>query len=130
MEPLTSHPTSRRQWLTTASLSAGAALIARHPLFAESDGSRIVQTMLAAATSAKITVRPIRRNIAVLEGSGGNIAVLTGKDGKLLIDAGYTASKSAIAAALGSLGPDPIKSLVNTHWHADHTDGNAWLHQA
>lgn len=90
----------------------------------------IVPTMINAASKAKIEVHPLRRNISVLEGSGGNIAVLTGKDGKLLIDAGFTVSKPRIAPALDSLSADPITRLINTHWHIDHTDGNAWLHAA
>jgi hypothetical protein len=44
-------------------------------------------------------VKPLRRNIALLEGSGGNIAVLTGTDGKLLIDAGFTVSRPRISLA-------------------------------
>jgi glyoxylase-like metal-dependent hydrolase (beta-lactamase superfamily II) len=66
--------------------------------------------MANAAAKAKISVQPLRRNITVLEGSGGNIAVLTGRNGKLLAD--------------------PIKHLVNTHCHTDHTDCIAWLHSA
>jgi len=90
----------------------------------------IVPTMIHAAAQAKIEVHPLRRNISVLEGSGGNITVLTGKDGKLLIDAGFTVSKPRVAPALDSLSTDPITRLINTHWHVDHTDGNAWLHAA
>src|SRR5215467_15873188 len=90
----------------------------------------IVPTMIHAAAQAKIEVHPLRSNISVLEGSGGNIAVLTGKDGKLLIDAGFTVSKPRVAQALDSLSTDPITRLINTHWHTDHTDGNAWLHAA
>ena len=90
----------------------------------------IVPTMINAASKAKIEVHTLRRNISVLEGSGGNIAVLTGKDGKLLIDAGFTVSKPRVALALDSLSTDPITRLINTHWHVDHTDGNAWLHAA
>jgi glyoxylase-like metal-dependent hydrolase (beta-lactamase superfamily II) len=90
----------------------------------------IVPTMIHAAAQAKIQVHPLRRSISILEGSGGNIAVLTGKDGKLLIDAGFTVSKPRIARALDSLSADPITLLINTHWHVDHTDGNAWLHAA
>jgi glyoxylase-like metal-dependent hydrolase (beta-lactamase superfamily II) len=86
--------------------------------------------MIDAAAKAKINVQPIRRNITVLEGSGGNIAVLTGPDGKVLIDAGFAVSQSAIGAALASINGDPIEHLINTHWHTDHTDGNAWLHAA
>lgn len=121
--------TSSQQLLATASLSSGAAVRAPRPLQAQNDGGRIVQTMLSGAANAKITVLSIRRNISVLDGSGGNPTVFTGKDGKVLMDAGYTASKPRITIALDSLGPEPIKRLINTHWHADHTDGNAWLHQ-
>src|SRR5215471_13861688 len=90
----------------------------------------VVPTMINAASQATIDVHPLRRNIGVLEGSGGNIAVLTGKDGKLLIDAGFTVSKPQLAPALDGLSADPIAQLINTHWHIDHTDGNAWLHDA
>jgi glyoxylase-like metal-dependent hydrolase (beta-lactamase superfamily II) len=75
-------------------------------------------------------VQPLRRNISVVEGSGGNIAVLTGRDGKLLIDAGFGVSKTGISQALASINGDPIRHLINTHWHTDHTDGNVWLHEA
>jgi glyoxylase-like metal-dependent hydrolase (beta-lactamase superfamily II) len=118
----------RRDFVELAGLSAWAALLARRPLFADEQG--IVPTMVNAAAKAKITVHPVRRNISVLEGSGGNIAVLTGKDGKLLVDAGFAVSRPAIANALTSIDADPIKHLLNTHWHTDHTDGNAWLHSA
>src|SRR5215472_11512120 len=90
----------------------------------------IVPSMINAASKAKIEVHALRRNISVLEASGGNIAVLTGNDGKLIIDAGFTVSKPRIAPALDSLSADPITRLINTHWHVDHTDGNAWLHAA
>ncbi len=118
----------RRDFVELVGLSAGAALLVRGPLFANEQG--IVPTMVNAAAKAKIAVHPVRRNISFLEGSGGNIAVLTGKDGKLLVDAGFAVSRPAIANALTSINADPIKHLINTHWHTDHTDGNAWLHSA
>jgi glyoxylase-like metal-dependent hydrolase (beta-lactamase superfamily II) len=90
----------------------------------------IVPTMVRAAAGAKISIQPIRRNLSILEGSGGNIAVLTGPEGKLLVDAGFTVSRDAIKNALSSISADPIKHLINTHWHTDHTDGNGWLHDA
>ena len=81
-----------------------------------------------AAATAEINVQKLRGNISVLEGSGGNIAVLTGRDGKLLVDAGITASRPRITEALKNLSTEPVKHLINTHWHFDHTDGNEWLH--
>ena len=81
-----------------------------------------------AAATAKINVTKLRGNVSVLQGSGGNIAVLTGPDGKLLVDAGITASRPQITEALDTLSPDPVKHLINSHWHFDHTDGNEWLH--
>jgi glyoxylase-like metal-dependent hydrolase (beta-lactamase superfamily II) len=116
---------SRRHFIST-SLGASALILAPRRLSAKEAG--VVPTMIQAASQAEIEVNRLRRNIAVLEGSGGNIAVLTGKDGKLLIDGGFTVSRSRISAALDSLSADPISRLINTHWHVDHTDGNAWLH--
>ena len=81
-----------------------------------------------AAATAKVKVTKLRGNVSVLEGSGGNIAVLTGRDGKILVDAGITASRPQITEALASLSDDPVKHLINSHWHFDHADGNEWLH--
>jgi glyoxylase-like metal-dependent hydrolase (beta-lactamase superfamily II) len=85
-----------------------------------------VITIRNAAATAKINIYKLRGNISVLEGSGGNITVLTGADGKLLVDAGI--SRPQVEDALASLGDEPVKHLINSHWHFDHTDGNEWLH--
>jgi glyoxylase-like metal-dependent hydrolase (beta-lactamase superfamily II) len=119
--------TSRRSFITLASLSTAASFIP-HKLFAEELG--IVPMMVNAAANAKIAVSHLRQNISVLEGSGGNIAVLTGKDGKLLVDAGFSVSRKGVLDALASINRDPIRHLIDSHWHIDHTDGNAWLHDA
>jgi glyoxylase-like metal-dependent hydrolase (beta-lactamase superfamily II) len=119
---------SRRRFVATAALSCAAAVIAPRQLLAQYGNT--VDVMRKAAAAAKIDVKPLRRNIYVLTGSGGNIAVLTGKDGKLLIDSGFAVSRTAIASALAGISPDPSKHLINTHWHVDHTDGNEWLHAA
>jgi glyoxylase-like metal-dependent hydrolase (beta-lactamase superfamily II) len=119
---------SRRRFVATAALSSTAAILAPRQLLAQYGNT--VNVMRKDAASAKIVVKPLRNNISVLMGSGGNIAVLTGKDGKLLIDSGFAVSKTAIANALAGINSDPVKHLINTHWHVDHTDGNAWLHAA
>ena len=91
-------------------------------------GESPVAIIRNAAATAKINVTKLRGNVSVLEGSGGNIVVLTGPDGKVLVDAGITASRPQITEALATLSDDPVKHLINTHWHFDHTDGNEWLH--
>ncbi len=83
----------------------------------------------AAAAAAPVTRQSLRGNISVLMGSGGNITVLTGADGKLMVDAGIAVSRKKIEAQLAQIGPARLKYLVNTHWHWDHTDGNAWAHE-
>lgn len=81
-----------------------------------------------AAANSDITVEPLRGSLSVLFGSGGNIVVLDGPDGKLLVDAGIAVSKDKIQAALDRISAAPIKYVINTHWHWDHTDGNEWVH--
>jgi glyoxylase-like metal-dependent hydrolase (beta-lactamase superfamily II) len=108
-------------------LAAGGWLSPREA-YAEARG--IVTLIKDSAAASPIIIHRLRNNISVLEGSGGNVAVLTGADGKLLVDAGIGVSKTQMTKALSELGSDPIAHLVNTHWHFDHTDGNAWLNAA
>lgn len=117
---------SRRGFLAIAGFAAGGICLNQRRLFAEKVSPVI--TIRKAAANPKISITKLRGNICVLEGSGGNIAVLTGRDGKLLVDAGITATRNGILEALASLSPEPIKHLINSHWHFDHTDGNEWLH--
>jgi glyoxylase-like metal-dependent hydrolase (beta-lactamase superfamily II) len=111
-------------------MTAATTSISRPPGKLFTEDLDLVPTMIQAATTTAISVRPLRRNIAVLEGSGGNITVLTGEDGKLLVDAGFSVSQLRISAALDSISQDPIRHLINSHWHTDHTDGNEWLHSS
>jgi glyoxylase-like metal-dependent hydrolase (beta-lactamase superfamily II) len=119
---------SRRRFLTSSGLATTVALLAPRQLFAQGDG--LVETARKTAAAATITVYVLRGNVSVLMGAGGNIAVLPGRDGKLLIDAGFAAARPKITEALASISSDPVKHLINTHWHFDHTDGNGWLHSA
>ena len=119
---------TRRKFLASAGLGVGVLALSPHDLFAE-DGNLVTASRDQAA-SAKITVQKLRGGVSVLTGSGGNIAVLSGTDGKILIDAGLATSRRRIAEALGDLDANPIRHLLNTHWHYDHTDGNEWLNSA
>ena len=118
---------TRRKFLVSTGLLSAAACLAPRSLFAESEN--IVLTARKRAETAEITVQALRGSVTALIGSGGNIAVLTGPDGKLIIDSGYATSRARITDALAKLGPDPIKHLINTHWHFDHCDGNEWMHE-
>src|ERR1700730_17070492 len=104
--------------------ATGGRLTPRHA-FAEARG--LVTLIKDSAASSPGTSYKLRGNVSVLEGSGGNIAVLTGPDGKVLIDGGISVSRPQLTKALADLGADPITHLINTHWHFDHADGNAWL---
>jgi len=112
--------------LGPATFAATGGWLTPSQVFAEA--RTLVDLIRSEAAKAPIKVHRLRGNLSVLEGSGGNVAVLTGRDGKLLVDAGITASRPRITEALASLSSDPVKHLINTHWHFDHTDGNAWLH--
>jgi glyoxylase-like metal-dependent hydrolase (beta-lactamase superfamily II) len=118
----------RRRFLAAAGLSVTAAWLAPRSLLAADDG--IVGVIKEAAATSQLSVQPLRGNISVIMGSGGNVAVLPGPDGKLLIDAGIAVSRPRMTEVLAGISDDPIRHLVNTHWHFDHTDGNNWLHTA
>jgi glyoxylase-like metal-dependent hydrolase (beta-lactamase superfamily II) len=119
---------SRRRFVASAGVLTAAAWLSPHQLFGETEN--IVLTARKRAESATITTETLRGNLSALIGSGGNIGVLTGPDGKLIIDSGYSTSRGKITEALAKLGAEPIKHLINTHWHFDHTDGNEWMHGA
>jgi glyoxylase-like metal-dependent hydrolase (beta-lactamase superfamily II) len=60
-----------------------------------------------------------------LEGQGGNITVAVGTDGIIMVDGQFAPLHDKIKAAIAAISPLPIKYLVNTHFHGDHTGGNA-----
>lgn len=124
-------PLSRRGFclccLGATTFAASGEWLSPGEIFAQS--RNIVDTIRAAAAEATITVHQLRNGVSVLEGSGGNIAVLTGQDGKILVDAGITASRPRIEHALSGISREPVRQLINTHWHFDHADGNEWLHK-
>jgi glyoxylase-like metal-dependent hydrolase (beta-lactamase superfamily II) len=120
------HRVSRRHFITSSIVATAGVWLMPRRLFAAAENPVI--TIRNAAKTAKINVTKVRGNVSVLEGSGGNIAVLTGRDGKLLVDAGIPGTRARITEALANLSDDPVKHLINTHWHFDHTDGNEWLH--
>ena len=64
------------------------------------------------------------QNIYMLEGEGGNIGVSVGEDGVFLIDDQFAPLTARILAAIKAISDKPVRFLLNTHWHFDHTGGN------
>jgi cyclase len=125
---------SRRDFLKTSSFWMGAtAMSAALPvrLFGQTptDAEKITQ-IRNQITSAGVKLIPVRGNVSMITGAGGNIGVVTGPEGKLLIDAGVSTTAPDVLKALGQIDAQPLKYLVNTHWHFDHTEGNQALHKA
>lgn len=72
----------------------------------------------------EIKTEQIAPGVAVLFGRGGNIAVGYGDDATVMIDDQFAPLSTKIEAAVAALDAKPVKYVVNTHWHFDHTGGN------
>ncbi|MBC7846935.1 MAG: MBL fold metallo-hydrolase [Flavobacterium sp.] len=118
----------RRRFLESTGLMAAGLWLMPQLVFSQEESPVI--TIKKAAATAKINITKLRGNVSMLEGSGGNIAVFNGAQGKLMVDAGIGVSKPNVMAALQSISSNPLKYLINTHWHFDHADGNLWVHEA
>jgi len=79
---------------------------------------------------AEVHILKVQGSIYMLVGAGGNITVQTGSDGVLLVDTGYAAMSEKVLAAVRSLSDGPIRYIIDTHVHADHTGGNETLAKA
>ena len=129
MSTLMHLPTNRRAFLR---LAGAAAVVAAQPIRSVAQAAKqdFVASSRAAAAKTPIQVTKLADNIHLLQGYGGNMAVQTGPDGKLLIDSSYMPAAPRILAALEAISKDPASTLVNTHWHVDHVDGNQPMHEA
>ena len=72
----------------------------------------------------EIKTVPVVEGVYMLVGEGGNIGVSTGKDGVFLIDDQFAPLTGKIQAAVAEISDQPLRFLLNTHWHADHSGGN------
>src|SRR6202167_1165711 len=69
-------------------------------------------------------------NVTMFDGPGGAVVVLNGTDGKFVVDSFVAPAWPRLKKALDGLGKAPVKCVIDTHWHFDHTDNNAHLHAA
>ncbi|MEH6756018.1 MAG: MBL fold metallo-hydrolase [Parasphingorhabdus sp.] len=99
------------------------ALLAASPLALTACGQSNAQE---ADRFAKVEIKTeqLADGVAVLFGAGGNIGVSYGPDGTVLIDDQFAPLTPKIQAAIAALGAEPVKYLINTHWHGDHSGGN------
>ncbi len=81
---------------------------------------------------SKVEIKPqqLAPGVAVLFGAGGNIGLSYGDDGTILIDDQFAPLTAKIQKAVADLGATPVKYLINTHWHYDHSGGNENLGKA
>jgi cyclase len=83
--------------------------------------------------TSKVTLKTtlVAPGISMIEGAngfaGGNVGVSVGDDGVFVIDDQLSPMTDKLKAALGALSKKPVRFLVNTHWHSDHTGGNPGL---
>lgn len=79
----------------------------------------------AQAQEADATVTKVRENLYMLiSPHGGNVVVSTGEDGTFLVDDQLSQRSEVIAANIKAITPQPVKFILNTHYHFDHTGGN------
>jgi glyoxylase-like metal-dependent hydrolase (beta-lactamase superfamily II) len=76
-------------------------------------------------SKVEIKTTKLGGNVYQLEGQGGHIGVLAGPDGVLMVDTQFAPLSDKIVAAIKAISPSPIKFVINTHVHGDHTGGNA-----
>lgn len=71
-----------------------------------------------------VKITPLRGGLYMLQGDGGNITALVGDDGILIVDSDEAWMAPKIAAALKTLSDQPVRYVINTHFHGDHRGGN------
>ncbi len=76
-------------------------------------------------SKVEIKVQKVSGNVYMLQGAGGNIGASVGEDGIVVVDDEYAPLAEKIQAALKGITDKPVRFIINTHYHGDHTGGNA-----
>ena len=71
-----------------------------------------------------IKAQPVRGGVYMLTGSGGNMGLSVGSDANFLVDDQFAPLSPKIQAAIATISPQPVRFVINTHWHGDHVGGN------
>jgi cyclase len=78
-------------------------------------------------SKVQIKVTKVAGSVYMLEGAGGNIGVSVGEDGIVIVDDQFAPLADRIQAALKGITDKPVRFVINTHWHFDHTGGNGYF---
>lgn len=80
--------------------------------------------------NVEVETRPVQGNVYMLVGAGGNVTVQTGSDGVLVVDTQFAPMAPKLLAAIRKLSDRPIRYIINTHVHGDHSGGNEAMARA
>ena len=75
-------------------------------------------------SKVEMKVQKVAGSVYMIEGAGGNIGASVGEDGIVMVDDEFLPLADKIEAALKGITDKPVKVVLNTHWHGDHTGGN------
>jgi glyoxylase-like metal-dependent hydrolase (beta-lactamase superfamily II) len=122
---------NRRSFLHLGAI-AGAASVLPRWINAQSPGlpDRVLQGRAASLNKPIATTKLYDNVYLLLQGVGGNMVLQTGSDGNILVDSNFATAVPKIREAIATVSHDAPGTLINTHWHYDHTDGNEGLHAA
>ncbi len=126
---------TRREWLQMMAAMGAGALVdgliprelaraaTRRTLQQPTDRVAVFRAQIGAIP---IQAQPLAENLTLLSGPGGNVVVLHGSDGLVVVDTFVAPAWPKFQESLKGFGA-PVKFVINTHWHFDHTDNNAPL---
>src|ERR1700735_3374764 len=126
---------SRREMLRGSATLAGSTFLAHlfhAPSFAQQAASPadLLEDMRAKFNSAPLETQRLAEDVTMLSGPGGSVVVLNGPDGQFVVGPFVAPAWPRLKEALDALGNAPVKCVIDTHWHFDHTDNNAPLRAA
>ena len=88
----------------------------------------LLASMRAKFNAVPMETQKLADNVTMFDGPGGAVVVLNGPDGKFMVDTFVEPAWPKLKEALDGLGNAPVRYVIDTHWHFDHTDNNAHLH--
>src|SRR6266481_7239424 len=134
--------TSRREMLRGSATLAGSAFLAHlfPPTLLRASAAGYAQQASSPAeqlasfraqfNAVPVETQKLDDNVTMFDGPGGAVVALNGPDGKFVVDTFVAPAWPRLKEALDGISNAPVKYVIDTHWHFDHTDNNAHLHVA